>query len=98
MHPDYIGSDCTIHNKTLNMSEDLASLICCDQPEACPDLECFGIYENDVCLITLTTEIQFNDNVTNIELNRNEVSPGTKCTVSGWGSTKVNRIINQRNV
>ena len=33
MHPDYIGSDCTIHNKTLNMSEDLASLICCDQPE-----------------------------------------------------------------
>ena len=33
MHPDYIGSDCSIHNKTLSMSEDLASLICCDQPE-----------------------------------------------------------------
>ena len=98
MHPEYIGDDCTINNGTFRMSTDIASHFCCDTPDACTDLECSGIYENDVCLITLTTEIQFNDNVTNIELNRNEVLPGTKCTVSGWGSTKVNRIMNQRNV
>ena len=99
MHPKYIGSDCTINHKTVSMSMENATRICCDQPDACPDLVCSGIYEYDVCLITLKTEIQFNENVTNIDLNRDEVLPSTECTVSGWGSIKVNRIsINQRNV
>ena len=88
MHPNYIGSDCTINHKTV--SRENATRICCDQPDACPDLVCSGVYENDVCLITLKNEIQFNENVTNIDLNRDEVLPGTKCTVSGWGSIKVN--------
>ena len=45
---------------------------------------------NDVCLLTLNNDLEFNDNVKAIELNTANLAAGTKCTVSGWGGLKVN--------
>jgi len=40
---------------------------------------------NDVCLLTLKTDLEYNDNVKCIKLNDRSLEPGTKCIVSGWG-------------
>ena len=44
---------------------------------------------NDICLLTLESDLIFNDNVKNIELNTGDLSAQTKCIVSGWGITSV---------
>ena len=45
---------------------------------------------NDVCLLTLDDDLEFNDNVKAIGLNTANLTAGTECTVSGWGTLKVN--------
>ena len=47
---------------------------------------------NDVCLLTLKTDLEYNDNVKCIKLNDRSLEPGTKCIVSGWGRLEVFRI------
>ena len=44
---------------------------------------------NDICLLTLENELEYNDNVNAIELNAEIVEVGKKCIVSGWGTTTV---------
>ena len=44
---------------------------------------------NDVCLVTLKTDLEFNDNVKCIKLNDKFLEPGTSCVVSGWGRMSV---------
>ena len=44
---------------------------------------------NDVCLLTLKTDLEYNDNVKCIKLNDRSLEPGTKCIVSGWGRLEV---------
>ena len=44
---------------------------------------------NDICLLTLKTNLEFNDNVKCIKLNDEYVEPDTKCVVSGWGRMSV---------
>ena len=48
---------------------------------------------NDVCLLTLKTDLEYNDNVKCIKLNDRSLEPGTKCIVSGWGRLEVFRYI-----
>ena len=43
---------------------------------------------NDVCLLTLKTDLEYNDNVKCIKLNDRSLEPGTKCIVSGWGNIR----------
>ena len=43
---------------------------------------------NDICLLTLENDLDFNDNVKAIALNNETVEAGTKCIVSGWGNTR----------
>ena len=45
---------------------------------------------NDVCLLTLKTELEYNENVKCIKLNDKFIEPwGTRCIVSGWGRLQV---------
>ena len=45
---------------------------------------------NDVCLLTLKTELEYNENVKCIKLNDKFIEPWeTKCIVSGWGRLQV---------
>ena len=44
--------------------------------------------KNDICLLTLENDLDFNDNVKAIALNNETVEAGTKCIVSGWGNTR----------
>jgi len=46
----------------------------------------FGNNSNDVCLLTLNSNLEFNDNVKRIALNTEEIPSNTKCVVSGWGT------------
>ena len=41
---------------------------------------------NDICLLTLESDLEFNENVKAIALNNGTVDAGTKCIVSGWGT------------
>ena len=45
--------------------------------------------KNDICLLTLENDLDFNDNVKAIALNTETVEAGTKCIVSGWGALRV---------
>ena len=54
---------------------------------------CTGNHFNDICLLTLDSNLDFNDNVTSIELNTEDLSASTCCTVSGWGALHVSQII-----
>ena len=53
-----------------------------------PDYNEVNLY-NDICLLTLDNDLTFNDNVKAIALNNGTLAAGTKCIVSGWGTTKV---------
>ena len=44
---------------------------------------------NDVCLLTLNSNLVFNDNVKKIALNTEDIPENTKCVVSGWGTLSV---------
>jgi len=44
-------------------------------------------FKNDVCLLTLSSNLTYNDNVKNIPLNTKDLPANTKCVVSGWGTT-----------
>merc|ERR1711935_1120232 len=46
-----------------------------------------GSHANDICLLTLDDDLEFNDNVKGIALNNETVEVGVKCIVSGWGTT-----------
>ena len=45
--------------------------------------------QNDICLLTLDHELEFNDTVKNIELNDENLTYLTRCTMSGWGADQV---------
>ncbi|XP_044261481.1 chymotrypsin BI-like [Tribolium madens] len=45
---------------------------------------------NDIALIELSKELTLDDNTKTVELSNEEVSPGTKVTISGWGKTRAN--------
>ena len=51
-------------------------------------------FANDICLLFLDENLEFNENVTKITINTNETNtePGTLCSISGWG-TRVVRLI-----
>ena len=58
-------------------------------------------HQNDICLLTLDYELEFNDNVKPIGLNDENLTAGTKCTVSGWGLLQASALIvdsNLRNI
>ena len=48
-----------------------------------------GSHANDVCLLTLESDLEFNDYVKAIELNTEAIDADTKCIVSGWGTLTV---------
>ena len=48
-----------------------------------------GSHANDICLLTLESDLEFNDNVKAIALNNGTVDADTKCIVSGWGTLTV---------
>ena len=48
-----------------------------------------GSHANDICLLTLESDLEFNENVKAIALNNGTVDAGTKCIVSGWGTLTV---------
>ena len=52
-------------------------------------------FENDICLLTLKDALDLNDkNVAAIALNKQgNPNAGTKCIVSGWGTTSVSIVI-----
>ena len=54
-----------------------------------PDYIGGGSYINDVCMLTLDSNLEFNDNVKKISLNREDLLADTKCFVSGWGTLTV---------
>ena len=45
--------------------------------------------KNDICLLTLETALQFNDNVKKVPIDTVGPSNGQLCTVSGWGTLTV---------
>ena len=45
--------------------------------------------QNDICLLTLDTPLEFNENAKSIPLDTVGPISGQNCTVSGWGLTKV---------
>ena len=45
--------------------------------------------KNDICLLTLENDLDFNDNVKAIALNTETLEAGIKCNVSGWGTLEV---------
>ena len=52
-------------------------------------------FENDVCLLTLDSPLELNDQVKSIELDDNNATyslPDTACKVSGWGTLTVRKI------
>merc|ERR1712086_1037932 len=51
-----------------------------------PNYTGIGDNHNDICLLTLDDDLEFNDNVKAIALNNETVDSGTKCIVSGWGT------------
>ena len=57
-----------------------------------PDYDPFGAVHNDICLVTLDYELEFDDNVQAIEFNDENLIAGTKCTASGWGVLEASSI------
>lgn len=45
--------------------------------------------QNDICLLTLDSPLELNDQVKAISLDKNEPVSDTLCKVSGWGSLYV---------
>ena len=45
--------------------------------------------KNDICLLTVDTPFEFNDQVKAIPLDTDGPSSGKKCQVSGWGTLTV---------
>ena len=56
-------------------------------------MKCTGNHFNDICLLTLSSNLEFNNNVQPIELNTEDLSASTCCTVSGWGALNVSQVI-----
>ena len=54
-----------------------------------PDYIGIDNHYNDICLLTLENELEFNDNVKAIALNTETLEAGIKCNVSGWGTLLV---------
>jgi secreted trypsin-like serine protease len=54
-----------------------------------PDYVGIDNHYNDICLLTLEKEVEFNDNVKAIALNTETLEAGIKCNVSGWGTLLV---------
>ena len=54
-----------------------------------PDYIGIDNHYNDICLLTLENELEFNDNVKAIALNTETLEAGIKCNVSGWGTLEV---------
>ena len=54
-----------------------------------PDYIGIDNHYNDICLLTLENELEFNDNVKAIALNTETLEAGVKCNVSGWGTLLV---------
>ena len=54
-----------------------------------PDYNGEESQHNDICLLTLENELDFNNNVKPIALNDETIEAGTKCIVSGWGALAV---------
>lgn len=49
---------------------------------------------NDICLVFLSNDLELNDDVQKIELNKQEtIREDTECVVSGWGTTVRNHIL-----
>ena len=46
-------------------------------------------FENDVCLLTLDSPLELNEQVKSIALDEAEPVPDTNCIVSGWGTLTV---------
>ena len=46
---------------------------------------------NDVCLLTLDSNLELNANVSKIPLNTKDLEANTKCVVSGWGTLSVSK-------
>ena len=44
---------------------------------------------NDICLLYLETELEFNDDVKYIQAPLHDPEPGTMCDISGWGLLEV---------
>ena len=58
-----------------------------------PDYTGVDNYQNDICLLTLDGKLKFNDKVSSIALNNEDLAPNTKCIVSGWGNLEVSSLI-----
>ena len=54
-----------------------------------PDYIGIDNHYNDICLLTLENELEFDDNVKAIALTTETLEAGIKCNVSGWGSLLV---------
>ena len=44
-----------------------------------------GVGSDDICLLFLESELEFNDQVKSISLNTDATTSGMECVVSGWG-------------
>jgi len=51
-----------------------------------PDYNATVNHHNNICLLTLDSDLELNDNVKAIALNDKDIGAGTKCNVSGWGT------------
>ena len=49
--------------------------------------------QNDVCLLTLDSPLELNDQVKTISLDMNEPVTDDVCQVSGWGSLYVSKFL-----
>ncbi|EFA05682.2 collagenase isoform X1 [Tribolium castaneum] len=45
----------------------------------------FATLQNDIALIKLPTDLEFNENIKPIALDEDGLPPGTSATISGWG-------------
>ena len=58
-----------------------------------PDYNGAVSQHNDICLLTLESDLEFNDNVKAIALNSGTLDACTKCIVSGWGTLTVSFVL-----
>ena len=58
-----------------------------------PDYNGVVSQHNDICLLTLESDLEFNDNVKAIALNSGTLDSCTKCIVSGWGTLTVSFVL-----
>ena len=49
-------------------------------------------FANDLCLLTLDSPLELNDQVKSIALDEAEPVPDTNCIVSGWGTLSVRNL------